>query len=127
MAFVQVNPNPDELLTGDCVIRAISIATDKSWDETYLALMTYGFRLKDIPNANWVWGVYLHNLGFRPYLISDYVNGRYTVRDFVEDCPDCTGILATGTHVVAVKQGDYLDTWDSGDEVPLYYWKKEDE
>ena len=22
--------------------------------------------------------------------------------------------------------GDYFDTWDSGQEVPIYYWKKEE-
>lgn len=125
MAFVRVNPNPENLLTGDCVIRAISIATGKSWDETYLDLMACGYRMKDIPNANWVWGVYLHNHGFRPYLITDYVKGRYTINDFTRDCPDCVGVLATGSHVVAIRNGDHMDTWDSGNEVPLYYWRKE--
>jgi len=35
------------------------------------------------------------------------------------------GILATGTHVIAVGDGNYYDTWDSGQEVPIYYWRKE--
>jgi hypothetical protein len=34
-------------------------------------------------------------------------------------------MLATGTHVVAVIDGNYYDTWDSGDEVPIALWKKE--
>ena len=38
--------------------------------------------------------------------------------------PDGTYILAMATHVVAVVDGDWLDTWDSGDETPLYYWQK---
>ena len=33
-------------------------------------------------------------------------------------------ILATGEHVVAIENGDYYDTWDSGDEIPIYYWKE---
>jgi len=36
-----------------------------------------------------------------------------------------THILALSGHVVCVMDGDYYDTWDSGGEVPLYYWRKE--
>ena len=28
-------------------------------------------------------------------------------------------------HVVCVKDGNYYDTWQSGDEVPIYAWVKE--
>ena len=34
-------------------------------------------------------------------------------------------ILGTGTHTVAVKHGNYYDTWDSGSEIPIFFWKKE--
>ena len=27
-------------------------------------------------------------------------------------------------HVIAVENGDYYDNWDSGDEVPIYYWER---
>jgi hypothetical protein len=27
---------------------------------------------------------------------------------------------------VAVSDGDYFDTWDSGDEVPVYYFEKDE-
>lgn len=32
--------------------------------------------------------------------------------------------LALPSHVVTVIDGDWLDTWDSGGETPLYYWEK---
>ena len=35
MSFVKVNPNPYGRVTGDCVIRAITIAQDRSWDDIY--------------------------------------------------------------------------------------------
>ena len=28
-------------------------------------------------------------------------------------------------HVVTVQDGKYYDTWDSGNEIPVYYWEKE--
>lgn len=33
-------------------------------------------------------------------------------------------LLALDQHVVAVVDGDYYDTWDSGNEIPIYYWMK---
>ena len=123
--FVYVNPNPSDNLTGDCVIRAISISLRKDWRDVYLDLMRYGFELNDMPSANWVWSTYLYDQGYRCYVISDYTRRKYTVKDFCAECKDCVGILATGTHVIAIRYGDYYDTWDSGNEVPLYYWRKE--
>jgi hypothetical protein len=34
-------------------------------------------------------------------------------------------ILALGSHVVAVINGKYHDTWDCGEEEVIYYWMKE--
>ena len=48
-----------------------------------------------------------------------------TVREFAKDHPEGKYILGTGTHAVAVIDGDYIDTWDSGDEVPIYYFQEE--
>lgn len=125
MAFIFYNPNPESNLVGDCVIRAVSIVTGQDWDSTFLDLMKLGYELKDWPDANWVWGRYLYEHGFRSYTINEYTKRRYTVKDFCEDCPNCKGVLATGTHVVAIDNGNYYDTWDSGNEVPVYYWRKE--
>lgn len=123
MGFVFCNPNPDNLLIGDCVIRAISIAEDLPWEDTYINLVIEGYLRHDMPSSNAVWGSYLEKKGY----IWDYVPRRcptcYNVRDFSKEVPG-TYILATGTHVVAVIDGDYYDTWDSGNETPVYYWKK---
>ena len=121
--FHYLNPNPHNNLTGDCVIRAIAIAQDKSWDDVFLELMSYSYSMKDMPSSNNVWGYYLHNNGYRRHNIPDICPNCVTIRDFVTNT---TGeyILGTGTHVVAVKDGEYYDTWDSGNEIPIYYWKK---
>ena len=49
----------------------------------------------------------------------------YTVKDFCKDHPQGVFVLGTGTHAVAVIDGDYYDAWDSGNKVPLFYWRKE--
>ena len=31
--FINTNPNPEHKLVGDCVVRAIAILLDKTWEE----------------------------------------------------------------------------------------------
>lgn len=125
MSYVQYNPNPVRKLVGDCVIRAISKTMNKDWEDTYLDIVLQGFLMHDMPSSNDVWGTYLLNNGFRRYVIPDSCPDCYTVSEFVNDNPELTGILATGSHVIAVGDGNYYDTWDSGNEIPIYYWRKE--
>lgn len=49
------------------------------------------------------------------------------MQDFCEDFPDGTYLLALQSHVVAVIDGNYYDSFDSGHEVPLYYWEHDKE
>lgn len=81
--------------------------------------------MKDMPSSNAVWGEYLKRNGFTRHIIPDTCPSCYTVGAFCEDHPYGAYMLATGTHVVAVIDGNYIDTWDSGNEIPIYYWKKE--
>ena len=79
----------------------------------------------DWGNNNSVWGAYLKHLGYRKYSIPDSCPDCYTVKDFCRDYPVGTFILGIGDHVVCVKDGDYYDAWDSGREVPVFYFKCE--
>lgn len=126
MSFVMMNPNPQGLNVGDCAIRAISIATDKPWNEVYTGVTLQGLKLSDMPSSNRVWGEYLEDNGFKLRLIPDSCPECYTVKDFCREYPNGTYIVGTGRHVIAVKDGSYMDTWDSGSERPLYFFKKGD-
>lgn len=125
MAFIYRNPNPRNKLVGDCVIRAISIVSNYDWDDIFLDLMVTCYNLKDIPSSNQAWSHYLHERGYVREIIPDTCPDCYTIANFAEDHPHGKYIAHTGTHVVAVIDGDYYDTWDSGNEIPVYYWKKE--
>ena len=50
MAYIHYNNNPIALRTGDCVIRACSIATDQSWDSTYNAIADLGQSMGLMPD-----------------------------------------------------------------------------
>lgn len=123
--LVIYNPNPNGTYTGDCVVRAITKAMDTDWDTAYMELAVQGYLMSDMPSANHVWGAYLRENGFVRKAIPNTCPDCYTIRDFCIDNPSGLFVLATGTHVVTVKDGDYYDTWDSGNEIPVYYFEKE--
>lgn len=126
MGFVYFNPNPSRNLVGDCVIRAISKLRDKPWDDVYLGVAMQGFTDKDMPSSNAVWDSYLRNHGYMKFVIPNTCPDCYTVSQFTEEHPTGKYMLATGTHVIAVVDGDYYDTWDSGMEKPIYFYTKEE-
>jgi hypothetical protein len=124
MSFIKHNQNPAGRNVGDCTVRAISLALDQGWEETFVGLALKGYEMRDMPSANHVWGAYLREKGFVRRIIPDTCPDCYTVSDFADDHPKGTYILALSGHVVCVKNGNYIDTWDSGNKIPIYYWQK---
>lgn len=125
--YVSYNANPDGNRVGDCTIRAISKVLGQTWEQTYAGVAVEGMAIYNMPSANVVWNNYLKRKGFKRYIIPDDLPEDYSVRDFCRDNPKGTFLLALSGHVVAVIDGKYFDTWDSGDEIPIYYWhRKED-
>lgn len=119
-----VNKNPRGRAVGDCTVRAISMATNNGWAETYLDLCLFGLLMADMPSANAITAAYLKKNGFQRKNIPETCPDYYSVKDFCRDHKDGIFILGTGTHMVAVINGDYYDAWDSGDELPVYYFEK---
>ena len=126
MSYAYYNPNPAGRSVGDCAVRALAKALGQTWEETYAGLVLEGFIRGDLPNADSVWGPYLREHGFTRHLLPDTCPDCYTVADFAADHPRGTFILSMpGRHVLCVQDGQWHDSWDSGREVPAYYWPKE--
>ena len=105
--YVPFNPNPINRKTEDCVVRAIAKVLDIPWEKAYMELSVKGLELCDWGNSNSVWGEFLKDKGF--------------VREIIPDtCPDCYTVEDS----VAVVDGSYFDTWQSGDQVPIYAYRK---
>ena len=125
MKFVPYNPNPTKKNVGDCTVRAISKATNQSWEQTYIELALRGFMMGDMPSANAVWGADLKRHGYIRRIIPENYPDFYTVRNFADDHPNGTYILALSGHVVCIIDGVLYDSWDSSGEIPIYFWCKE--
>lgn len=124
--YIQCNPNPLNKNVGDCVVRAIAIATGRSWGRVYDELCEEGRKMCDMPSSDNVWGSYLRRHGFRQFLMPETCPECITVRAFCDRYPEGTYIIGTGHHAVACIDGSYLDSWDSGYTTPAFFWRYEE-
>lgn len=123
--FRSFNPNPRAAKVGDCAVRAVAKALGISWYEAYTLLVAEGLEQCDMPSANNVWGAVLRKNGFRRAAIPAECPDCYTVRDFIREYPAGTYVVALKNHVVTVCNGELYDTWNSMDENPIYFWRRE--
>lgn len=121
--WIFANPNPQNKFVPDCVIRAVSIALDLSWFQVYDELAEIGRLDADMPSHDPVWGHYLYSKGFKPFLLPATCPKCTTVNEFTKMYPKGTYIIGTGTHAIAVIDGNYYDSWDSGNEIPSFFWR----
>lgn len=124
MPYIYLNLNPMLRDVGDCAIRSIALATDSSWDYIFSKLVELAFVKKDVLISNDIWQTYLESINFIRYRIPNTCPLCYSVKDFCIDHPFGIFILGTGSHVVTVIDGNYYDTWDSGNEIPVYFWQR---
>lgn len=120
--FIRYNANPSGKATGDCVIRAISTITGLPWRKVHWDLAMISNDEYQMMDDNPIWHEYLSMLGFK---IKPVNWPCAQIRQFCRCFPEGSYILGTGKHVVAVIDGNYYDTWDSGNEYAVFYWKLE--
>lgn len=119
------NNNPlGRRTVGDCSVRAVSKALGISWDEAHDMLADMSKQMGTIMNDNDVISAVLRMNGFYRENLPCTTRDCYTVREFARDFPVGTYVLGTGSHVVAVIDGNYYDSWQSGDESIMYFWTK---
>lgn len=125
MAYQFFNPNPLGKFVGDCTIRAICAVTGLDWYEIHRQQSDLSRIMADMPSSDDVWWELLRLHGFRKVKLLDSCPDCYTVADFSYDHPSGLFVLGPKEHAIAVIDGDWYDTWDSGATVPLYYLRRE--
>lgn len=122
--FIYLNANPSSKSTGDCVVRAISVLENQHWRKTMLELTAFSYFMYELVDDNDVWSMYMRFLGYRRFELPDTCPDCYTLRKFCVLHPYGKYLVCTGSHVIAVIDGNYYDTWNSGDETVSYYFRK---
>ena len=122
--WIYANPNPCRQEEPDCVVRAIALATDRSWDEVHCDLCQLSHERCTMPSVNWLWELYLKQNGFEKQLLPSHCPSCTTVREFCKRYPKGTYIIGTGSHAVCVRDGNLFDIWDSSGETVSYYFRK---
>ena len=103
---------------GDCTVRALSKALECSWLEAYDAMVPICreeqvSNIFDVPAKNRA--PLLARLGFTYTGVSVKRGGkRPTVNSFAQAHKEGRYIAIVARHVVAIVDGQYFDTWDSG-------------
>lgn len=129
--FVFENMNPKGNVVGDCVVRAVSLAMDKSWDEVYDGLCEIGKKMKRMPNDKQVYGKYLEVTGWKKMKQPRKPdNTKYTGKEWCEWMNEnhIGTVIAHigGHHVVCIKlvNGKYKvhDIWNSTGGCIGNYW-----
>jgi len=114
--------NPSGRNVGDCSIRAVSVALGIDWETAYALIANAGFLMNDVISSNSVWGAVLRQHGFKRHILPNSCPDCYSLEQFAEDHPKGVYVVGTGNHVATVKDGEIWDSWDSSNEIPIYFW-----
>lgn len=116
-----LNKNPFKREVNDCVIRAISKAENRSWDDVYSELSTLAQKQR----------ILLDDMRFvEPYLDSKYdrtcfkCDGcRITVGEFIRKNNIGTFLITMQGHITCAKDGVLYDTWDCRNKTIWCAWE----
>ena len=128
------NQKPHNRITTDCVIRAISTATGKAYEDIVILLAGIQIKTGFDPSEKDGYGKLLKYLGWEMHKQPRKADGRkYTGKEFCRalnngeiDIESNKRIIAhIGTHhLVAIMDWQVWDTWDSSDGCIGTYWIK---
>jgi hypothetical protein len=117
------NKNPFGRQVNDCVVRAISLAEDREWDDVYQ-------ELTELARQE---GTLLDDVTFvEPYLNDKYKKVCYrcktfktTLGDFIKSHQDGIFLVTMKGHITCVMDGVLYDTWDCRKRNIWCVWKVE--
>lgn len=113
--FTYYNANPYQRSVNDCTVRAISLATNTSWDSTYDTLSEYAKRQ----------GITFSEIDFLNGYLEDRFEqfsppaGTYKVQDFLDENVKGRFLVTMSGHITCVIDGVLYDTFDCSDR---YVW-----
>ncbi len=127
------NANPKNKITGDCVIRALSIGMNQPYEITYAELFRFSLKTGYMLNCKECYDKYLQSKGWKKHKQPRKEdNTKYTGKEFCKEVKEYTfnypdRIIANigGHHIVAIVDGKVWDIWNSTDGCIGNYWTKD--
>jgi hypothetical protein len=115
--FVYYNANSHNRNISDCVVRALSVLTNRPWRVVY-------DELTDLAGDV---GMMFDRVEF----VEDYLDDRYprechyskTIGEFAKEYPYGRYAVSTNGHITAIIDGDIIDTFNPSNRVMRCAWK----
>ena len=125
--YKEYNANFKNKKTTECVVRAISVALNKSWEDTFKELSAYTLETGYMWNDNGACGFkkFLKLKGYdKQKMPRREDNTRYTVKEFIEELANKNSIyiISVAGHLTVVKNLTLIDTWDCSNKSVGNYW-----
>jgi len=120
----QINKRESSDNSEDCVIRAFSKVTKKTWDEQFTDINKCSIENSGMPHDFFIIKKYMESIGYKYNKVK---NGRFLknrVNTFNTPFKDIIVMVGDG-HVVACDCDGYYDIWDSGKMVITGYFEKQ--
>ena len=125
--FRYYNNNPNKYKTGDCVVRAISAALDKSWEDVFRDLSEYTLKYKYFLSCQELYGIYLKDNKWRKHKAPRKKNGdEYLLGEWLKKFKDEAVVIIDGDHLTYVNNQIVYDIWNCTDNVVGEFWTKEE-
>lgn len=119
LKIVEKNVNPCNNQIGDCVVRSIAEALDKTWKDTLIDLTIEGIKIGNLFNYEETYKNYLLNNGFKEIKVN-----KQSIKSFIDnEAEDKTYIIKTRGHLTVVKNYTLIDTWDCSSDNIKKIWK----
>ena len=111
------NKNPYDRHIEDCVIRSLSVLTNRDWEDMYKELVYYSSQK----------GYMTDNVEF----VEDYLDNRYprechyskTIGEFAKEFPKGKYAITTQGHITALVDGYIIDTFDPSNRIMRCAWR----
>lgn len=111
--FKYYNANPMGRQVNDCSIRAISLACNRSWDETYIVLAEYS-REQCITFSE---VEFLNDFLSERFKRYDPPSDTYTLKEFLDLRLKGRWLITMNGHITCVIDGVLYDTFDCSDRI----------
>ena len=124
--FSFYNCNPAEVVTDDCVIRAISTGEEVSWEQTLREMTEYAIKYGFMMHTANLYSIYLKDKGWIKHDQLFTKSGKeIKVRDLAKKIKGKVIVDVGGFHISYIKDGLTMDIWDCTEFPAREYWTKD--